>query len=206
MSTLTHLPLEPVCEDYYFLGPNNWRLFAWSWLYLHWLCQNTRNGDMLWWGWDWAFLVSSGYLCSISTILIFINDLFLLASSLISYHPRLGYDFCLYPRNTICQPPSCFIIFPVIQQHLDSGLLCHLLLSLWILSIRRLIRVFLNFRLAFVHLLMPLWVQSSLFLIPELPLLIKLPLCRILMEGLFQSQKCMHILPRFMTFSKMLSK
>ena len=51
---------------------------------------------------------------------------------------------------------SWFITFPVIQQHFDSGLLCHLIISLWILPIRGLNRIILIFILALVLLLMPL--------------------------------------------------
>ena len=39
------------------------------------------------------------------------------------------------------------------------------------------------FRLAFVQLLMPLYTQSSLFFIPELLLVMQLPLYKVLMEG-----------------------
>ena len=47
---------------------------------------------------------------------------------------------------------------------------------------------FLIFRLVFVLLLMPLWLQSSSFHIPELHYLIPLPLYKVLMERLFQVQ------------------
>ena len=83
--------------------------------------------------------------------------------------------------------------FPVIQQFLDFGLQHNLIAYLWAQPIRRLIRVFLTFRLASVQLLMILWILSSLFLIPELPL-IQLPLCKVFMEGLFHIQKCMSFL------------
>ena len=53
---------------------------------------------------------------------------------------------------------------------------------------------------AMVWLFMPLQKQGSLFIIPELALLILLPLCRVLMKGSFKFQKCMDYLLRFMKF------
>ena len=67
-------------------------------------------------------------------------------------------------------------LFWVIQQHLVSGLLHHQITSLWIQPIGRCIRVFLIFRWAFLWLLMPLLIWSSLCLIAEQLLLIWLPL------------------------------
>ena len=58
------------------------------------------------------------------------------------------------------------------------------------------------FRLALVKLLMPLNMQSMLFLIPQQYLLISLPLYRILMEVLFKFQKYMSYLLGFVTVSK----
>ena len=64
--------------------------------------------------------------------------------------------------------------------------------------------VFLIFRMVLVLLLMTLWIQSSLFLIPELCLLILLPLYRVLSDRLFQFQKCMNYLQGFITLWTML--
>ena len=84
---------------------------------------------------------------------------------------------------------SWFITFPIIELFLDSGLICHLIISLLILPIRGLISVFLTFSLALVPLLMPLWTQSSLFLISDLLWLIQLPIFRVLILE-FGSQRC----------------
>ena len=83
---------------------------------------------------------------------------------------------------------------------LDSGLLHHQMTSHWLLPTGRLSRVYQNVRLALVLLLMLLSTQSSSFLIPELPLLILIPLCPILREELYLCPKCMNNLSRFMTF------
>ena len=86
-------------------------------------------------------------------ILITLHYSFLLASNLIHHDARLGHYFCLCHREEKCQPPSWFIIFPFIQQPLNSRLLCHLITSLWILPIRNW-SVFLIFRLELVQWLM----------------------------------------------------
>ena len=70
---------------------------------------------------------------------------------------QLGHYLYLYHRLVKCQSLSWFIIFPIIQQHLNSRLIT----SHWILPKRRMIKVFLIFRLSLMQLLMPLQAQSS---------------------------------------------
>ena len=68
----------------------------------------------------------------------------------------------------------------------------------------RLVRVYQNFRLALVLLLMPLLIQSSSFLASELPLLILFPLYQILRQELYLCKKHMNYLSGFMKFWTML--
>ena len=68
VSMLTHFLFEPRCEDYSFLGPSNWRLWAW----FDFILTDSTNSPEL----DAPFYeadvvpssVSSGFLCSVSTI------------------------------------------------------------------------------------------------------------------------------------------
>ena len=95
-----------------------------------------------------------------------------------------------------------FHYFSVIQQHVDFPE--HKITSLRILLMRTLIRVCQIFRLAFVQLVMLPWIHSRLFIIPGLCLLILLFLYRVLTKRLYQSQKYMKYLLRFMTLWTML--
>ena len=88
--------------------------------------------------------------------LILLNFSLLLASALINYGVRLRHflPLCLWPPR--CQHLSWLNIFLATQQYLVFNLQHHQITSSWILPIGRLIRVFWNFRLALVELLMPL--------------------------------------------------
>ena len=87
--------------------------------------------------------------------LILLNHSLLLASGLINYGARLGPFFylCLCPPT--CQHLNWFITFLATQQPFGSSLQHHQITLPWILPIGRLIKVFQNFRLALMSLLMP---------------------------------------------------
>ena len=102
----------------------------------------------------------------LEAILIILDCSLLLASNLINYGARLWHHFYLYHGQVNSWPLSWFIIFPVIQQHLVSRLHCNLITPLW------------SVWFSDWH-----WWSGSchfgtehLILIPELLLLIELPL------------------------------
>ena len=59
VSTLTHFPHEPGCEDYSSMKSNMNQtvedLWAGPWLPPHWPYQSFRTGCILWWGWYCTF-------------------------------------------------------------------------------------------------------------------------------------------------------
>ena len=146
------------------------------------------------------FQALQGSYAQLILFLILLNHGLFLASNLINYGARLGHLFhrCLWPQR--CPYPIWFSIFLATQQHLGSGLQHYQITLPWILSIGRLIRVFLNFRLALVSLLMLLSIQSSSFLTPALHLLVQFPLFKILRDEWFLFHKYMNYLPWFMKF------
>ena len=153
MLTLSHFPHEPECEDYAFLdqaiedfehGLDSILMDS----------VDTPEPDASFDGADaMPSPVSSGFLYSINTV--FDNSRPQLASSIKSY------KFCLQTRDlSLTQAgkmsaSKLIYNFPAIHQHLDSGFLCQLLTSLWLLPIRRLVSL-LIFRVALVQLPMPL--------------------------------------------------
>ena len=136
--------------------------------------------------------------------LIILNGSLLLALGLINCGARLGTFLHLYLWLPRCQHLNWFTASLATLQPLGSSLLQHQITSPGTLPTGRLIRVYQNFRLALVLLLMPLSTWSSLFLTSELPLLILFPLYPILREELYLCPKCINYLPRFMTFWTML--
>ena len=170
VSTHTHFPLEQGCEDYSLLDQMvkdfkhslNSILSVFPLKTQNWMHPLMRLIlDLLQSLQDfYAWLVP---------IQLFLNCSFLQASNLINYGAWVGHYFCPSHRQAKCQPLKLIsYFFPVIQQHLDSRLLCYLTTSFWMQPIR-LIRVFLIFRLALVYLFMSPWIQSNLLLILELP-------------------------------------
>ena len=75
--------------------------------------------------------VPSGFLCSVNTVSDNCRLQLVPASHLVNFGARLGLYFCLHHRQVKCQPLSWCITFPFIHQHLESGVLCHLILSLY---------------------------------------------------------------------------
>ena len=73
--------------------------------------------------------MSSGFLCSVP-FLIILDCILFLSLNVINYGAGLGHYFYLYYWHIKCQPLRLFFTFRVIQQHLDSGLLCNLITSL----------------------------------------------------------------------------
>ena len=72
-------------------------------------------------------------------ILTILDCSLLLTSNLLNYGTRLGLYSYLHHRHVKHHPLSWFIILPIIQQQFGSRLLSHLITSLWILPIRKLI-------------------------------------------------------------------
>ena len=139
-----------------------------------------------------------GFTTQLVLFLILTDHILFLASDIMNYGTRLGdfLHFCLWsPR---CWYLKWFTIFLASQQHLGYSLQHHQITSPWLLPIGRLIRVFLNFRLAWVWLLMSLSVHSNSIITQGLHLLIPFPLNKILGEEWFLFQKCVRYLPRFM--------
>ena len=134
VSTLIHFPPEPWCEittfwtrleefehglDFILTDPINTQELGALFDGAHAMLHQSLQGFYAWWV---LFLIILD--CSLP-----------LASNFMKYGAWLGCYFYLYHRQIKCQPQSWFITFPVIQQHLDSRLLHHLIISLWILPL-----------------------------------------------------------------------
>ena len=152
VSTLAHFQLEPGCEDYSFLGQAVENLGMIRILFSQPLSTHEN------WMHPLMKLVPYliKFLCLVSTV--YDTSRLQLAPSLKScmLWCQARVLLCFSCRQVKCQLLSYFVTFLVIQLHLHSGLLCHQIMSLWILPIRGLIRVFLTFRLTMVQLLRPL--------------------------------------------------
>ena len=128
VSTLTQFPLEPGCQDYSYLDQAG-KDFEHG---LDSILLDSVNTPELVASFNKTDAVpSSGFLCWWVAILINLDCSLLLVSVLINYGTRLELYFYLYHKWLECQFLSRFFIFPVIQQHLDSRCLCHLITSLW---------------------------------------------------------------------------
>ena len=126
VSTLTHLPFKPICEDYHFLDQVV-KDFKYN---LDSILEDSIHTLELGASFDEADVVpssvSSLFLHSV-LFLIFLDFSLLLASNLINHGARLWLCFFLYHRQVKCQLQSCFITLPVIQLPLAPGLVCHLI-------------------------------------------------------------------------------
>ena len=114
--------------------------------------------------------------------LILLNCSLLLAANIANYGARIKHFFSLCHWQARCQHLNWFFIFPVIQQHLGSGLLDHQITSIWILAIQRLISLldFQNGIRAAAHASLDM---ECLISHTRTALLIPLPLYVILMGG-----------------------
>ena len=127
VSALTHFPLEPGCEDYSFWTKLSKTLS----MVLILSSQDSMETPEL----DVSFdetdaissLVSSGFTCLVTTHSDNLYYWLFLPSNLINYGAKLGYYFYLYHRWVQCHPLKLIHHFPVMQQHLFSNLLCHMI-------------------------------------------------------------------------------
>ena len=148
VSTLTNFPLEPGCEDYYFLDQAV-EDFEYGLDSILTDSIDTPDLDALFGEADAiSSSVSLGFLESFSTDSDNSGPQLPVVSNLINYGDRLKLCFCLFHRKVIGQLLSWVIIFLAIQLHMDSGFLCHLIIALWILPLRGLFIIFLISRLA----------------------------------------------------------
>ena len=176
MPLLTHLPLEPGCEDYSFID----QAFPDFEQGLESILADSIEKLELDASLDEPDAITSSLFSGFSTQLILflipLNCSLLLVSGLENYGTRLGpfLQLCLWlPR---CQHFNWFATSLATLQPFHFCLLHHLITSPCILPIGRLIRVYQDFRLASVLLLLPLLTWSSSFLASELPSLILFPL------------------------------
>ena len=147
--------------------------------------QITRTGCILWWASYHAFfsLFRVPVLSTLSK-----NSKLELFSSTKSCKMWCQATGLLVPLPLVGEMSASKLIcsFPFIQWHLGCKFLHHKITSFWTLPIRGLISLI--SRLVLVQLLMPLWIQNSVFLMPKLHISIPLPHHRGLMDGLFQFQ------------------
>ena len=128
-------------------------------------------------------------------ILIFLNHCLFLASNIINCGATLRYY--LWPYHRQARPLKLTHYFSSHHQHLDSGNHCHLITSFWTLTNKKIDHRLSHFQ---THFGAAAHATLDTQQLPELPLLIVLPLCRVLVERLFQFQKCINSLLRFRTF------
>ena len=165
MSSLTHFPLEPGCEDYAFwirlLLTLNKDWTPSSLIHLrHW------NRTLPWMSLMLLHLFQSllGFSTQLVPFLIILSCCLLLAVERVNCGTRLGLfmPLCLWlPR---CWHLNWSITFLATLLPLDSGPLLHQITFLWILPVGKLISLFQIFRLVLVPLHMLLLTQSNSFL------------------------------------------
>ena len=112
-------------------GPSSKDFWAWSWFFPHILCWHTTSGCILQWGDAMPFSVSSGYLCLVS--IHSDNSRLQLAPSIKCHKLWCQARAWLLPVPQAGKMSACKVNhhFPVIQQHSDSRLVCHLITSFW---------------------------------------------------------------------------
>ena len=202
--SLTQCPLEPGCEDYSFLDQavtdfeQGLDSILTDFINIPELDTSFEEPNII------ISSVSLGSYTQLVPFLILLNHSLLVASNVANYGASLEHYFCLCHLQARCQLLNWYDIFPAIQWHLVSSLLHHWITSLSIMLIKRLISVFLIYRLALVQLLLPFLIWSSSLLIPEVLLLIPLPFHRILMVEWYQLQKSMNYSLKNMIFWIML--
>ena len=200
VSSLTHFPLEPGCEDYAFLDQavadfeQGLDSILTDSLETPDLDTSLQESDAV------TSSVSSGFLHSVSTI----SD---------NSKPQLAPS--IHTRKLWCQARALLTPVSLATKMSASKLIRYFSshpaafgfqastppnnISLnW--PTGRLISLFQIFRLVWVPLHMLLLTQSSSFLISRLPWLIPFPPCQRLREMLFLFLKCMHYFSRFMVF------
>ena len=170
-----HYPLSTWTKDWglFISRPSSCRLWAGLGVHPHWF-----HWDTVVWTHSLMSLMSlllqslQGFYTCLVLFLILLNHSLLLASDLTNYSARLGHfiSLCLWPPR--CQHQNWFIIFWPLSRfwvlifnttrshHIESFLLEGWSEYFWLL------------RLALVQLLLPLSIQDSSFLAPELHLLI----------------------------------
>ena len=194
VSSLTHFPLEPGCDDYSFLD----QAVAVFEQGLDSILANslkTPELDTSLEEPDFMSSVSSGFLCLVSNLSD--NSKLQLALSIRSH--KL---WCLLAPVSLATKmlASKFICYfssqPAAFRFQSSTPPDNITLT----SANRKANQNLTFRLVLVLLLMPLWILSNSSLTSELPLLLLFPLYHILMEELYLCQKCVNCFSRFMTY------
>ena len=162
VSWLTHFPLEPGCEDYSFLD----QAVADFEQGLDSIVTDSIKTPELDTSLDEPYTITSsvsfGFLCSVSTI----SD-----TSKLQLVARIGCHKLWYQARALLAPVplatnmsasvNLYATSLVTLQPLDSGLLHHQITSPWLLPTGRLIRVYQNFRVALMLLLMPFSTWNS---------------------------------------------
>ena len=136
VTILTLIPLDPGCEEYCFLDQEDKDLS----MAIRILSVQTQSAHQNWmhtliWLMPWL-LQSLEFYTWLVPLMIILDHSLSLASNLINKGARLGQYFWQYCRQVKYQPLSWFL------NHLaafGSGLLFHLIASLWFLPIRRLV-------------------------------------------------------------------
>ena len=205
VSSLTHFPLEPDCEDYSFLDQavvdfeQGLDSILTNSLEIPELDTSLDEPGAI------TSLVSSRCLWSVSTLSD--NSKLQLAPSTRSHKLWCQARALLSPVSLATKMSASKLIcyFLATLQLLASGPLLYWITSPWLWLTGKLISLYQICRLVLVLLLMQLLTQSNSSFTAELPWLILFPLYPILREVLYLCAKCMNYLSRFTTFWTMLS-